>query len=116
MIARLARVFVEFQVSIGLIKEEDANIYQYGYTVMVEMALSIVISICLGVWLGQVRDILFFLCMFLPLRSYCGGYHADKAWKCMLLSNAAAIGGGSGKMGRIISGSAVDKKPCGCCM
>ena len=93
MIARLARVFVEFQVSIGLIKEEDANIYQYGYTVMVEMVLSIVISICLGVWLGQVRDILFFLCMFLPLRSYCGGYHADKAWKCMLLSNAAAIGG-----------------------
>ena len=25
--------------------------------------------------------------------SCCGSYHADKVWKCMLLSNAAAIGG-----------------------
>ncbi len=86
MVARLSKALVRFQISIGLIKEEDANIYQYGYAVMAEMASNIVISICFGIWLGQLKGVLFFLCMFLPLRSYCGGYHADKAWKCMLQS------------------------------
>lgn len=92
MIAKVAKAFIGFQISMGLIKEEDSDVYQYGYIIMAEIALNIVISICLGIWLGEVRGIFFFLCIFLPLRSYCGGYHAKKAWKCMLLSNAVAIG------------------------
>ena len=92
MIARLAGKFVSFQISAGIIKEGDYNIYQYGYTMLVEIALNLVVSVCLGIWLRQIKSIIFFFFIFLPLRSYCGGYHANKAWKCVLLSNAVAFG------------------------
>ena len=29
--------------------------------------------------------------MFIPLRSFCGGYHANKIWKCVILSNFIII-------------------------
>ena len=92
MIARLAGKFVSFQISAGIIKEGDYNIYQYGYTMLVEIALNLVVSVCLGICLRQIKSIIFFFFIFLPLRSYCGGYHANKAWKCVLLSNAVAFG------------------------
>ena len=31
------------------------------------------------------------MCAFVPLRSFCGGYHAKKAWKCIALSNISIM-------------------------
>lgn len=29
--------------------------------------------------------------MYIPLRSFCGGWHADKIWKCTVISNAILL-------------------------
>ena len=91
MIEKLVTRFVDFQAGIGTIKEDDVNVYQYGYTLMVEVILNMALSLILGVLLGQIKKVIFFLCMFIPLRSFCGGYHANKIWKCVILSNFIII-------------------------
>lgn len=32
-----------------------------------------------------------FLVIYIPLRSFCGGWHADKFWKCTIYSNVIIV-------------------------
>lgn len=32
-----------------------------------------------------------FSCIFIPLRMYCGGWHASKSWACSVLSNIIIV-------------------------
>ena len=91
MIEKLALVFVKYQLEIGMIQKEYMAVYQYGYTAMLEVILNICLSVFIGIILGQIKEIIFFLCMFIPLRSFSGGYHADKTWKCVVLSNFIVV-------------------------
>lgn len=92
MIDKLVTRFIDFQVKTGILEDSDISVYRYGYTLMLELFMNICISVILGVVLGCIGEVVFFLCVFIPLRSFCGGYHAKKAWQCMLLSNAAVLG------------------------
>lgn len=91
MIEKLVATFIEFQTGLGTIQDDDVNVYRYAYTLMVEVVLNISFSILLGFLLGSIKEVIFFLCMFIPLRSFGGGYHADKAWKCIVLSNLVVM-------------------------
>lgn len=92
MIDRWAEAFAEFQLKHGNIQQEDISVYRYGYTLMLEVIVNVGISIFLGIIFKSLKEVIFFLCMFIPLRSFSGGYHADKAWKCFILSNLAVAG------------------------
>lgn len=87
MIEKMATVFIEIQYQKGIIQKDDINIYRYGYILMMEVLLNICFTFLIGVLLGNICEAFFFLCIFAPLRSFCGGYHADKVWKCNILSN-----------------------------
>ena len=91
MIEKLSKVIVNYQSEVGIIKKEDINVYQYGYTLIAEVIFNICISIILGIALDQIREVIFFLSMFIPLRSFAGGYHAKKAWQCIILSNSSIM-------------------------
>lgn len=92
MIEKWVTMLIEFQRRIGIIQDDDFNVYRYGYTLMIEVILCMTFSFVLGVLIGQMREVVFFLCIFIPLRSFCGGYHANKAWKCIVLSSFVIIG------------------------
>ncbi len=91
MIEKLVTSFVGYQAKVGTMREEDVDVYQYGYTLMIELFLNIIFSFVLGILLGEVKEVFFFLCMFIPLRSFCGGYHAAKIWQCFIFSNLAVL-------------------------
>ncbi|MBQ9610598.1 MAG: accessory gene regulator B family protein [Lachnospiraceae bacterium] len=88
MIEKLADKMIEFQVSKGTIHSEDANIYRYGYILLFEIIINIFISFLMGILLGKIQEVIFFLLLFITLRSFCGGYHAKRIWECIVLSNA----------------------------
>lgn len=92
MIDKLVTRFIDFQVENGILQDSDISVYRYGYTLMLELFMNICISVFLGVVLGCIGKVVFFLCAFIPLRSFCGGYHAKKAWQCIILSNVAVLG------------------------
>lgn len=89
MTDKLFETYLHKQISVGIINENDISVFRYGYTLLTEVFINFVISILIGIILGDVLMVVVFLLAFIPLRSFAGGYHADKAWKCILLTNIA---------------------------
>lgn len=91
MIKRSVTRLVSAQIRLGTIQESDRKVYEYGYQLMIEAFINVVISLLLGAVLGCFKEVVFFLIVFMPLRSFCGGYHAAKTWQCTVLSNLVVL-------------------------
>lgn len=84
----------------GAIEEEDRELYQYAiYRIGITLA-PLALSVLVGVIMGMAVESLLFMLPFMCLRKYSGGYHAGKAWICVILSTVAMASGTwlSGKM------------------
>lgn len=64
MIEKLVTSFVGYQAKVGTMREEDVDVYQYGYTLMIELFLNIIFSFVLGILLGEVKEVFFCVCLF----------------------------------------------------
>lgn len=83
---------VEGQIEKGALKEEDRNIYRYGYQIMIELAVNITVSILIAV-LFRAYDIVFvFTAAYLWIRGCAGGYHARTSLGCFGISACMLIG------------------------
>ncbi|WP_168356797.1 accessory gene regulator B family protein [Petralouisia muris] len=71
--------------------DEDEKIYRYGYVLLCEVFLNLVIALAIGIVFSKTKEVIFFLGMYIPLRSFCGGWHADKIWKCTVISNVILL-------------------------
>lgn len=91
MVQKIIDKIVEKQIQENILKTEDESIYKYGYMLVFEVLLNISLALIIGVLFDSLRDILFFLCIYIPLRSFCGGWHADKIWKCTFVSNVIFV-------------------------
>lgn len=80
----------------GKIADNEAEIYEYGYTLMVEKTIMFAISVVIALITDAVWEV-FTLCItFIPLRVYSGGYHAKSRWGCMVLSGLYMVLGSIG--------------------
>lgn len=70
----------------GKIAESEAEIYEYGYTLMIEKIIIFIISAVIALILDAIWEVLALCITFIPLRAYSGGYHAKSRWGCMVLS------------------------------
>lgn len=75
----------------GKISENEAEIYEYGYTLMVEKIIIFVISAVIALILDAVWEVIALCITFIPLRVYSGGYHAKSRWGCMVLSGLVLV-------------------------
>lgn len=91
MIAKVVDLIVHNQVNSKAIKEEDISVYRYGYTLMFELAINILIGFLIGIVSGQLLTVILFSAFFIPLRSFAGGWHASKAWICTICSNGLFV-------------------------
>lgn len=85
MIKNIVSFLLEKQKK-GLLNDDTIPIFQYGYTIMIEIMLNIMISIIVGIVIGEIGIILLFNLFFIPLRGFCGGWHAKKSWICTVVS------------------------------
>ncbi len=77
----------------GKIDENEAEIYEYGYTLMLEKIIIFVICVVIALSLDAAWEVTALCITFIPLRVYSGGYHARSRWGCMMLSGAFVICG-----------------------
>lgn len=91
MIQRLVDKIINRQIKNKTILENEVNIYRYGYFLLFEILINIIISIFIGMMFRDMETILVFLFMYVPLRTYSGGWHANKLWKCTLISNLILV-------------------------
>lgn len=91
MIQKIVDVLVNKQSQNSVITSEDEKIYRYGYVLLCEVFLNLIIALAIGIVFLKTKEVFFFLGMYIPLRSFCGGWHADKIWKCTVISNVILL-------------------------
>lgn len=68
------------------IEEAMFSIYQYGIQMTLEIGLSFVTSIVICCLWGKVLEGIIFFAVFIPLRSYLGGFHLKSYGACYICS------------------------------
>lgn len=73
------------------VKEEELEICTYGVEILISSLIGVLLTIGVGIWQRDILAILWFLCGFIPIRSYAGGYHAERHISCILLFASAGL-------------------------
>ena len=66
----------------GIIEISLIDVYRYGIEISLSSALGMCLVILTGIIFFNFRDAVLFLLTFIPIRMYCGGYHADSYLIC----------------------------------
>lgn len=84
--AKLARRIGNNLVQSNVIEAEDIEIYIYGINQIFVSILNIVSALIIGLIFGVFWEIAVFMAVYIPLRSYAGGYHARTPLRCYIFS------------------------------
>ncbi len=85
MITSLAQHIAVLLLKKEVIDGKKLDIYIYGFEIMISSAINILIGIIIGTLFFQFIECVIFLVVFIYMRKYCGGYHADTYLKCNLV-------------------------------
>lgn len=88
MISAIADRISEEMLHEGLILEEDRELYQYGFFLLISRGIFFVIAGIAGALVGNLWDSIFFYILFSLLRGYAGGLHADREAVCLFSTTA----------------------------
>jgi accessory gene regulator protein AgrB len=88
---KLSTRIAENLVRQKIIEEEMLNIYIYGIQIMLETMISMAASLVICLLLGMIIEGIIFFIIFIPLRSFLGGFHLKEFWTCFILSVASLI-------------------------
>lgn len=69
-----------------VIKSEERNLYLYCFGTIIEMSANLLATLIIGALLHRFIETLIFMLVFIPLRSFAGGCHCEKAESCFILS------------------------------
>lgn len=86
MISSVANNITNYLICKKVIKDDDREIYQYGFEQVLSSLLNIATMLLLGIILGKIYQSLVLILSFMALRSYSGGYHANTPLQCYLLT------------------------------
>ena len=86
MLEKLSEKFAGKLISTGIIPEEDAEIYSYGFFQSCMMLVNIVTTLFLGIIFQLLVPCIVLNMVFIPLRMNAGGHHADTPLKCYINS------------------------------
>lgn len=86
MLRRLAGKIVDWQIRRHYLPDGDRSLYEYGYETLLNQMINILISAAIAIWFRAPVAVFVFLVCYIPLRSFCGGYHARTNWGCSLIS------------------------------
>lgn len=87
MVKFLISNYVKRQISLENIKEEEASVYQYGYTLLFEKMMNFGISLLVTIFTNGWFAAGVFMLAFAPIRQYSGGWHAKTFASCTFISN-----------------------------
>lgn len=73
------------------IEIQDEELFEYGFSLLLNYTITILVILSIGLYLNITLDILVFCLVFLVLRSSAGGYHAESRYSCFFLSIAVTI-------------------------
>lgn len=94
MIHILAKKIVEFALVNSSIEQcnlEEKQVYYYGTEITISSVLNILIVFVISIVLDDIAEGFLFLLVFISIRQFTGGYHADSYLKCNMIFAACYL-------------------------
>lgn len=85
MIHRLSKVIANFLLHKNIIPETEIDVYIYGYETVILGIIDFFIVLAVGFIFNKIITMLIFFAMFISVRLYTGGYHANTVLKCKVV-------------------------------
>ena len=82
MITSLAQIITGCVVRNKIIDNTKLDIYIYGFEIMISNIICFGIGLLIGAVFSEFLECVVFLAVFVLLRRYCGGYHAETYLVC----------------------------------
>lgn len=86
MFSHISNNLIDFLINNNKINDYEKDMYFYCVKTTIEMLFNIIITLLIGILLGEFFETVIFLCLIIPLRSISGGYHAERSITCFFLS------------------------------
>ena len=87
MSARCARLIAIWLIDHEAVRREDYDLYVYAAHSLIMTLAPLGLALALGVLLGHAAAAVTIILPFMVIRKFSGGYHAGKAWICLLCSS-----------------------------
>ena len=84
-IYRLSSFLCEWMCREQIINEDELELSETGLQITKANMIKFVIMSVIGFLFGSIWEMLLFYAVFVSLRVYCGGYHADSYGKCFCM-------------------------------
>lgn len=91
MVEKLANKILSILKKDNVIDDEIYEAYEYGMQIIIINIIGILISLIIGLLMSSVFETVIFLISFVVIRRYCGGYHTNALWKCLLTTGCMII-------------------------
>lgn len=76
----------KYLLSINVISQELFDIYIYGMELLLSFIINTVIILLIGIVSGKILPTLIFLILFVAVRRFTGGFHANTYLKCKIIT------------------------------
>ena len=84
MISFLSNFIALFLYKKKIIDEERIPVCQYGFEIIISTIVGFLLILTSGIILEEIAEAILFYCLFVGVRFFTGGYHADTHLKCKL--------------------------------
>lgn len=84
MISYLSRFITLFLLQNKIVEQEKCDVYEYGFEVIISTIIGFILIFTSGILLNELLSSMIFYAMFIIVRQYTGGYHANSHLKCKL--------------------------------
>ncbi len=91
MIHKVSEKIINWQIIKGNLRECEQNKYIYAYEILLNQLINLTIAIVLAFISQELKAVLIFLAIYIPLRKYAGGFHAKNNGRCIIYSTFIII-------------------------
>ncbi len=91
MLSKVSTKIVNLLIKNSTITEEDRNLYQYGFFILISQMLYFTISMVFGFLFGVFIESIVFYCSFQLIRRYAGGFHASTETSCGIMTTISLL-------------------------
>lgn len=82
MIHKLSDILAVTICKKGIFPQEETEIYSYGFELLISGIISFIIILVCGIVFGILSESILFYIIFVGVRPFSGGYHAETHFKC----------------------------------
>lgn len=84
MYNKISQEITEKFLQLGIIKEDDCDVYKYGLELLIALILTTGIIIIVSLLVDKFIETILYLIGFFSVRVICGGYHAKHHYSCFI--------------------------------